>query len=222
MRGLCRLASAFVLLCASAFCVAQELEYKYEIGVLGGASFYLGDANTNVLYRDTKLGGGAMFRYNINPRKSLKFNLALGGISGDASKSGNYIPPKDGEAYVFNNTVWDLGCQYELSFWGYGLGRSYKGTKRLTPYIQFGAGFCYCKELSMDIPVGFGIRYKAAERWNVGLDWTMRFSMTDSLDGIEDPYKIKSGFLKNKDSFCWTMLYVSYDICPKLRKCNND
>ena len=42
------------------------------------------------------------------------------------------------------------------------------------------------------------------------------------LDGIEDPYKVKSGFLKNKDSYSWTMVYISYDLCPKYRKCNND
>ena len=50
----------------------------------------------------------------------------------------------------------------------------------------------------------------------------MRFSLSDKLDGIEDPYKIESGFLKNKDSYSWTMVYISYDLCPKYRKCVND
>jgi hypothetical protein len=49
----------------------------------------------------------------------------------------------------------------------------------------------------------------------------MRLSMGDKLDGIEDPYRIKSGFMKNKDSYSWTMFYISYDLCPKYRKCNN-
>ena len=78
------------------------------------------------------------------------------------------------------------------------------------------------KELTMNIPVGFGVKYKFRPRWNVGLDWSMRFSMSDKLDGIEDPYKVKSGFLKNKDSYSWTMVYISYDLCPKYRKCTND
>lgn len=74
----------------------------------------------------------------------------------------------------------------------------------------------------MNIPVGAGIKYKVKPRWNVGIDWTMRFSMSDKLDGIEDPYRIKSGFLKNKDSYSMTMFYISYDLCPKYRKCNTE
>ena len=200
----------------------QELEYKYEVGALLGTSFYLGDANTDKLYKGNNLAGGAMLRYNINPRMALKFNLAAGGISGDLSKSENYTPERKDITPKFNNTVWDLGCQYEISFWGYGTGKGFKGTKRLVPYIQLGAGFTYCNELALNIPFGVGIKYKVAERWNAGLDWTMRFATSDKLDGISDPYRIKSGFMKNKDTYCWTMFYVSYDICPKLRKCNND
>ena len=36
------------------------------------------------------------------------------------------------------------------------------------------------------------------------------------------PYGIKSVGLKNKDCYSFTMVYVSYDICPKYRRCNND
>ena len=77
-------------------------------------------------------------------------------------------------------------------------------------------------ELTANVPVGFGVKYKFRPRWNVGLDWSMRFTLSDKLDGIEDPYKVKSGFLKNKDSYSWTMVYISYDLCPKYRKCAND
>lgn len=201
---------------------AQELEYKYEIGGLAGTSFYLGDVNTNKFYKSCNLAGGAMLRYNINPRMSLKFNLAAGGISGDANNSPTFIPERTDIEPKFSNTAWDLGCQYEISFWGYGTGKGFKGTKRLVPYIQLGAGFTYCNELALNFPFGVGVKYKLAERLNIGLDWTMRFATSDKLDGIKDPYRIKSGFLKNKDTYCWTMMYVSYDICPKLRKCNND
>ena len=202
--------------------MGQEMEYKYEIGGLLGTSFYLGDANTNKLYKNSNLAGGVMFRYNINPRNSLKFDLCASGISGDVKTAGTYIPERVGMNQEFNNTVWDLGCQYELSFWGYGTGKGFKGTKRLTPYIHFGLGFTYCNELCLNYPIGFGVRCKLAQRVNVGLDWAMHFATSDKLDGISDPYYIKSGFLKNKDTYCNTLLYLTYDICPKLRKCNND
>lgn len=201
---------------------AQELEYALELGAMAGPSFYMGDGSLNGFYRNLTLAGGAMGRYNINPRMALKFDLGFGSIKGDA-RGENKFPYKEGQELTFNNKLIDLGCQYELNFWGYGTGSGYKGNKRLTPYIQLGLGFTHCNDvLTLNIPVGFGIKYKLKPRLNVGLDWSMRFSLSDKLDGIEDPYKIKSGFLKNKDSYSWTMIYLSYDLCPKYRKCNND
>lgn len=201
---------------------AQELEYALELGAMGGVGFYMGDGNLGGFYKNVTGAGGLMGRYNINPRMSLKFDLAYGSIKGNALKGPNKYPAKEGQKWDFNNSLVDLGCQYEISFWGFGTGSSYKGHKRLTPYIQMGLGFTYGNDaLTMNIPVGFGIKYKLKPRWNVGLDWTMRFTMSDKLDGIEDPYRIPSGFMKNKDSYSWTMFYISYDLCPKYRKCNN-
>ena len=86
-----------------------------------------------------------------------------------------------------------------------------------------GLGFTYGnKTVTMNIPIGFGVKYKLKERVNVGFDWCMHFSMSDKLDGISDPYSIKGGFLKNKDSYCLTKVYLSFDLCPRYRECNND
>lgn len=202
---------------------AQELEYALELGAMAGPGFYMGDANLNGFYKNMTLAGGAMGRYNINPRMALKFDLVYGSVKGNAAKGKNQFPATEGQQWDFNNSLIDLGCQYEISFWGFGTGQGYKGHKRLTPYIQLGMGFTYCNDaLAMNIPLGVGVKYKLKPRWNVGVDWSMRFSTSDKLDGIEDPYRIKSGFLKNKDSYSWTMFYISYDLCPKYRKCNND
>jgi hypothetical protein len=154
---------------------------------------------------------------------ALKFDLMYSGISGNALELQNKYPNVTGQEWKFSNSVIDLGCQYELGFWGYGTGRSYKGTKRLVPYIQIGMGFTYGnKNITMNIPIGFGVKYKLKERLNIGFDWSMHFSMSDKLDGISDPYSIKSGFLKNKDSYCLTKGYLSFDLSPRSRECNND
>lgn len=202
---------------------AQDLEYAMELGAMAGPSFYMGDANLNGFYKNTNIGAGLMGRYNINPRMALKFDLAYMKVKGDATKEKNVFPASSEQTWKFDNPLVDIGAQYELNFWGYGTGGGYKGHKRLVPYIQFGLGFTYCNNaLTMNMPVGAGIKYKVKPRWNVGIDWTMRFSMSDKLDGIEDPYRIKSGFLKNKDSYSMTMFYISYDLCPKYRKCNTE
>lgn len=211
----------------SVFCLplkAQtELEYKMEIGGMLGGSFYMGDANTSRLYKDTKLAGGAFARYNLNPRMSLKANLLYGGIAGEATNHRDIFGDVERQDWKFNNSVVDLSCTYEMCFWAYGTGMSYKGTKRLVPYIQMGLGTTYGnKVFTVNFPVGFGVKYKLKDRLNIGLDWTMHVTLSDKLDGIADPFKISSGFLKNTDCYSLTMFYVSYDFFPKLRKCNND
>lgn len=218
-----RLYSIIAVLLIAVGAKAQELEYKMELGAMGGMGFYLGDVNTGTFYKNSSPAVSLMGRYNLNPRMALKFDLGYCQAKGDAAVIDNKFPANAQQQWKFSNKILDLGCQYEISFWGYGTGGGYKGHKRFTPYIQMGLGFTYgCKTLTMNIPIGFGVKYKLKERVNVGADWTMRLSMSDNLDGITDPYKIESGFLKNKDSYSWTMLYISYDLFPKYRKCNND
>ncbi len=216
------LALLFALLLNPVSLKAQELEYALELGGAAGGSFYLGDYNYSGWYKH--LGGtlGAVARWNINPRMALKFNATYAGISGDQKGNANKFPMMDESS--FSEALVDVGCQYELHFWGFGTGKAtYKGNKRWVPYVQLGLGGTYCNDtFTMNLPVGFGIKYKLKERLNVGFDWTMRFTLSDKLDGLEDPYGIKSGFLKNKDSYCLTTFYVTYDLCPKLRKCASD
>lgn len=212
-----------MLMVKAAAASAQELEYKYEVGGMLGLGSYMGDADYSHPYKHNELGVSLLGRWNINPRMALKGDLMFTKVSGDAMNTGNKFPDIEGQEWKFDNTLVDCSGMYELNFWGYGTGRSYKGTHRLTPYIALGFGFTYGNStFSANIPFGCGVKYKLKDRLNVGFDWAIHFSMTDELDGISDPYNIKSGFLKNKDSYITTMLYVSYDICPKYRKCNND
>jgi len=222
-RKLLILLSFLTSLCAQ----SQELEYKMEIGATLGGSFYLGDCNYSGFYKNTKPAGGVMARYNINPRMALKANLIYAGIGGNSAENTTKFP--DGANWKFSSSVIDLGCQYELNFFGFGTGEAtYKGHKRITPYLLMGLGFTYAKAVepesgafTLNLPIGVGVKYKVKPRLNVGLDWTMRFTFSDKLDGLVDPFNIKSGTLKNKDSYCLTMLYVTYDFMPKYRKCNN-
>lgn len=200
-----------------------EMEYKMEIGGMLGGTFYMGDANFSQLYKNTNLAAGIVARYNINPRMAIKGNLNYGKISGDADKLRQLYGEIPGQDWKFSNALVDLSGTYELNFFGYGTGEGYKGNKRFTPYIQLGLGFTYCnKVFTANFPVGVGLKYKLRDRLNIGLDWTMHVSLSDKLDGISDPFKIESGFLKNTDVYSYTMLYISYDFLPRLRKCNND
>ena len=57
----------------------------------------------------------------------------------------------------------------------------------------------------------------------------MRFSSSDRLDvtsdvapGLQDPFIIKGKGMKNKDSYSFTMLYVTFDVFKRPCHCNDE
>ena len=231
-----------IAVCCLLFCFTakaeEELEYKMDMGAGLGGCFYLGDANGSP-FSNLSMMGAITARRILNARMAVKANLAFGHIHGTTS---GFIPI---DAYTpgplgglptqvnFSRNVMDLGVQFELNFWGFGTGVGYKGNSRITPYILAGAGITVgmgggagsCG--GMNIPVGIGVKYKLKPRVNLGFEWTVRFSTTDKLDAtptgtqLKDPYGIKSGMFKNKDCYSFAMFFITYDMFPKYRKCNN-
>ncbi len=227
VRGL--LAGA-MMLCLAGGARADELEYRYEVGAMVGGCSYFGDANYNSLWNNMNIMGGIIGRYNINPRMAIKANLAVARISGSTSGNDNRFPGGDVE---FSRTLYDLGVQYECHFFAYGDGSGYKSTHRFSPYIFAGAGMTFApgpaeNVFTANLPLGIGIKYKIAPRLNLGCELSYRFTFSDKLDVtketaplLDDPYGIKSGALKNKDSYSFLSISVTYDLSPKYRKCNN-
>ena len=72
------------------------------------------------------------------------------------------------------------------------------------------------------MPLGIGMKYKIADRLNLGLEWAMHFSQSDELDGIKDPYEVKSsGIFKNTDCYSMLQLSLTYSFMAKCRTCHN-
>jgi len=217
-----------MLLCCT-FASAQDDGYLMEIGLGGGGSFYMGDANSR-LYRNTNGLASVIARYNVNPRFAVKGGFAAAGISGSSE---NAIGATPGDPVKFSRTVYELGVQMEWGFCGYGTG-GWDGTHRLAPYGLLGIGASFVpkpaqNDFAANFPIGLGIRYKLSERVNLGLEWSMRFSTSDRLDvgadtsvSMADPFLIKGKGIKNKDSYSFTMLYVTFDVFKRPCHCNEE
>lgn len=215
-----------MLFCCTA-AAAQDDGYLMEVGVGGGSSFYLGDANSR-MYDNTNGAFAIVARYNVNPRFALKANLATAGISGSTEYSYGALP---GGQLSFSRTLYELGMQMEWGFCGYGM-TGWSGQHRLAPYGLMGIGITYApkpvsNDLTASFPLGLGVRYKLSERVNIGLEWTMRFSASDRLDvtqntdpSFENPFMIKGKGIKNRDSYSFTLLYVTFDILERPCNCN--
>ena len=219
-----------MMLCSAGNVKADNLEYRYEVGVMLGGSSYYGDANYHSFMNNINIMGGVVGRYNINPRMAVKANLAVARISGNTADFDNKFPGGD---VKFSRTLYDLGAQFECHFFAYGDGSGYKTTKRFSPYIFAGAGMTFAPKpadnvFTLNMPVGIGVKYKIAPRLNVGCELSLRFTLSDDLDVtretapiLNDPYGIKGSGFKNKDSYSFLSVSVTYDLSPKYRKCNN-
>ena len=202
-------------------------EYLMEIG--GGVGFlgYLGDYN-NVLTRDLQPMATLLVRRNLNPYMGLRLAASFGKLKGDERDVKTVYPSTGVTPYSFSRTLTDVSLTYEYNFWPYGTGHDYYGAKRLTPFVFLGLGGTYAggdgsSVFTANVPIGLGLKYKVGQRMNVGVEWTMHFSMSDKLDGRNDPYGItSSGMFKNTDCYSVLQLTLSYSFMPKCTTCNKD
>jgi len=202
-------------------------EYKMEIGVGVGTTAYLGDFNGS-LTKNMQPAWSLVGKYRFNTRMALALNITSGKLKGSSKDVKTWYPELNDTTIDFSNSLVDAGLRFEYNFWPFGTGREYRGAKVFTPYVAGGVGATFAKPSSgsvftVNIPIGVGVKYKLATRVNVALEWMMHFSLSDKLDGVEDPYGIKSsGAFKNTDCYSTLCLSLTYDILAKCHTCHND
>jgi hypothetical protein len=201
-------------------------EYLLEVGGGIGAVSYLGDFNGSITGNMQPLAT-VLLRRVINPYMGVTATLSYGQLKGSYKQANTFYPDYQGQTYSFSNPLVDLSLRYEYNFWPYGTGRDYRGAKRLTPFVFGGLGGTYTNTtgtvLATNLLLGAGVKYKAAKRLNVALEWGIHFTTSDKLDGAEDPYYIKStGAFKNKDCYLALQLTLTYSFLAKCRTCHNE
>lgn len=221
-----------VLACLNGSRAQDDVDYRYEIGAALGGSFYRGQLN-HKFFGQPGVAGGVVGRWNINPYMAVKAMLDYASVKGSTTNVDDFFPTDPGNpavstdkrSYKLSDGIVDFSATYEYNFWPFGLHHGYQGRQRITPFLQLGLGACYGtagKALTLQIPIGVGVKYKLKPRVNLGFDWLYHFSLSDNLDGFEYPYGIKSTGFQNKDSYCTAMFYISYDFSPKCPQCNKN
>lgn len=219
-----------MLFCCAAFCCgtlpasAQE-DYRFDIGAGVGMTGYLGDANSANLWANPSWDATILFRYILNPRLNFKTNFYVGGLRGDSSKMDNVLP--NDQNFKFSTTFFEIGELVEFHFFNYGMGESYRKLKRWTPYITAGVSITGWTvdgsgSATFTIPMGVGFKFKPALRWNIGLEFLMKKTFSDRVDGnnLSDPLGIKRGFMKNTDWYSTFSISISYEFSKRCAVCH--
>lgn len=226
MQLLRHIAAVLVLVLAGSVTTvhAQEEGYRFDMGVAAGMSGYLGDLNEGNPFRSPGFTAGAIFGYRPDARWELRTALSVSTLSGDSKNFPGTLP--EDLTYNFKSTVYDLSERVEFNFFSYGIGETYKRLRRWSPYLTAGVGMALAtcqgeSAIAFEIPLGMGVRYKIAPRWNLGLEFTMTKAFSDHLDGaIADLYRIKSSFLKNTDWYSRLQLTLTYEFGPRCPTCH--
>ncbi len=205
----------------------DDPEYRMEIGVGAGLNGYLGDFNSNIT-KDLQPMASVIARYVLNPYMGLRMNVSYGTMKGSSADVETYYPDYATMPYTFKNTLYDVCLTYEYNFWPYGTGRDYRGAKRLVPFVFAGIGGTYVDtpdkgKFAFNMPLGLGVKYKMSERLNLGLEWAIHFAQTDEIDGVKDPYYVKtSGLFKNTDCYSALQLTLTYSFMARCKTCNKE
>lgn len=221
------LLSILLLIAAVQTQAQDDVEYRMEVGAGVGLVSYLGDFNGSVV-KNMQPMGSLVWRWVLNPRMALRAKGSYGKLKGSSADVQTYYPDMQAKPYEFNHSSGDLGVTFEYNFWPYGTGRDYRGAKRLTPFIFGGVGGTYVSGGPKDVwtahvPLGLGVKYKLGDRVNLGLEWAAHFSLSDKLDGVVDPYLVKSsGLFKNTDGYSTLLVTLTYSFQAKCRTCHND
>lgn len=220
-----RLMALLVMTTAAAIAVyAQDAPYKFDIGAGIGMSGYAGDASPH-LFKHPGFEGEASFRYLPNTRWALRGVLSVLGIKGDTADMEGVFP--GGANYTFSSQVYDLSGRCEFNFFPYGIGETYKGLRRWTPYLTLGVGLTVAScdgstAVGPNIPMGAGVKIKLRERLNLGLEFTVTKVFNDHVDGpdLSDLTTIKSSFIKNNDWYSRLSVSLTYEFGKRCETCH--
>lgn len=196
------------------FATTSLLGQVSEMGLTGGATYYVGDLNPLKHYpKDTHLGGGIVYRYNFNDRYAFR-------LQGLYSKLEAYDSDSDDSLAVMRNLgfrtkLFEVSGLLEVNFFKY---RSKgKNSKRWTPFVF--AGLCYFRtnpQAMLDdtwydlqqlgtegqgttkggeaykldqigLPFGAGLKFNLG-KIDVQMEWGLRRTWTDHIDDVSGTY----------------------------------
>lgn len=213
MRSLIIVISIF--LGANSFAQFHTSASRSELGVLIGATTYMGDLNPYKPYLNPHLAGGILFRYNIHSRLSMRVNFLYGKVEGNDADYDNE-PSMVERNLNFTSTIYEGAVGFEFNYLPFQLGHDkYWGTAylmaeiglfRMNPVTEYNGAEYELQPLGTEgqgssisdkknysliqpcIPLGAGFRMSVSERVSVNFEIGIRKTFTDYLDDVGSNY----------------------------------
>lgn len=183
----------------------------FDFGIFLGRSYYLGEINPSTHYGDDVGSGniGAVLRYNLNNRYSLKATLIRTELSGDDEVADfNFNQNRNAS---FETGLTDLTAGIEFNFLPYEHGSR---ERFFSPYLFVGLSFAWFNpetfidgqeveteetnsQTTLALPFGPGFKLSLGKKVNLSFEWIFRTASSDYIDGL--PNRINEVIEQGKD-----------------------
>ena len=172
-----------IILLITGYSSASE---KLDIGLFAGTSYYMGNINASRHFYALSPAAGAIFKLNFNDHYSIKTNFNYGQIRADDLDFDNIL--NQTRTATFVNNFYDISLQAEFNFLPF---RSTIFTRPLSPYLTAGLSHTFIRVSGesgtgfLNIPFGAGIKYGISRKITLGMEWILKKSFSDSIDGVK-------------------------------------
>lgn len=203
---------------------SQEDDYRWAVGAKLGMAGYMGEYSGSNPFARPGFTGGFTGSYNLDVRWSFSANVMVSTVSGNVSNIAGYFPENISQS--FSATTGEIYFRAEFNFLPYGIGETYKGLKRWTPYLAAGIGVALAKPSGLkmtgapELPLAFGVRFKMKERLNLFAEVSFTKTFADGIDGADDVYGIKSSWFKNTDWVAAITVGLTYEFGKRCATCH--
>jgi hypothetical protein len=157
-----------------------------EVGIFGGTSSYIGDINRSLLFHNLSPSAGALIKYNFNDHYSLRTSFNFGRIGADDTEIENFLHQARGASFL--NNFYELSLQAEFNFQPF---RATIFTRPVSTYVTAGLAYTFTPSASnntagfLNLPFGAGIKYGLNRRVTLGMEWILKKTFTDNIDGVK-------------------------------------
>lgn len=192
----------------------------HEVGIFVGGTNYIGDVGrTNYIYPN-EVGGGLIYKYNLNPRIALRGTYTYLPVSGNDVNSDNLY--RQQRQYKFSNNIHEFALGIEFNFFDYNIS-NYKTT--FTPYILAEIGAFYytsplertssntislTNKMSYSLPLGIGIKGRLDDHFAIALETGVRVTLIDDIDFTTEKINSLNYGGNGNDWYMFTGISVVY------------
>ena len=213
----------FVLGLTSNLAIAQI----NELGIFIGGANYIGDIGLTNYIRPNKPAFGAIYKWNINTRYSLRAGLTYGKIAANDLDTDNSRMER---GINFENTVTELSAGIEFNFFDFDL---HKERFVSTPYIATGvSAFRYnglffdtsgtlentSAKINYGIPIIAGFKANVSKNIVIAAEIGLRYTFSDGLDGSNPNFSnnnLRFGNLNSDDWYVFSGISITYAFTKK-------